>query len=622
MTCLPAQPLSTRAASWWRALTLPISAVAVAGCAVEPVVPASAGGVTLTFAPLSDGNCTATTNGTKQVPDGIASLVALWTAEVQDGSGAVVLKSGKAKASKAEAAGGKWEVKDIPATSSLAVQVYGCSAAQQVVYGGARDRVQIEAGKPQNAHIFLAPIEGLGCTGSPTGAAKLSVARSLAASAVLPNGDVLVAGGMAAWNGGTAKGEGSVALDVYESREGHFRPLTAGGKALQLSVGRIGPHVLPLAAGTGTQALVVGGTLSAKRIGDANLKLPLFSPASIKDGAVPALEAELVDVGSQPSVKAAAVKTGVGTALWSSALATGTSLVFAGGQSATGQVLDTATRVRELADVAQGGSGKTDPPIKLNVPRLKPVLLSFPSDGTVLVWGGAVPASGAADAKLMGELLSDTNQSQPLTVDGDAGLLADANLSTVGAVATYVERTAGSLTVLVAGGVPVAELGKGLGTDKAPAYLLTVNKATLTATVRKVQLPDAAPLRSGLFGMAVPLDDRRVLVGGGVVSAVDALGGLCGDSGGATECVLPQAWVVRVPVATAGDTAPLTLELLRTVDLSGMRFGMAVAPLPLGALIAGGQASAFQGVDGETLRDSGTVLTLPAAGVDPAGICP
>jgi hypothetical protein len=79
--------------------------------------------------------------------------------------------------------------------------------------------------------------------------------------------------------------------------------------------------------------------------------------------------------------------------------------------------------------------------------------------------------------------------------------------------------------------------------------------------------------------------------------------------------------VVQVPAVPAGETTPVALDILQTVDLGGARFGVAAAPLPLGALLAGGQASAFQGIDAETLRDRGAVLTLPPAGIDPAILC-
>ncbi len=595
-----------------RLSSLAVLLVAAAGCAdtgSEPV--AETGGIGLWFAGLADGTCSATTNGTKQVPAGIETLVAHWTALVTE-NGTVVKKTGTAKATKAQAADSRWEIKNIPATDNLQVDIYGCGADKKLSYAGRTDSVQVEAGKKQTAHVFMAPVGDLACTGSPVGASKLAAPRALAGWAVLPSGDVVVAGGMGSWDKDQAQGTAATTIDYYDQRAGHFKPAWNA----HLGVGRILPHVLPLGADSG-HVLVVGGVSDAKRISaDGVLAMPVLGPSQLK-AAVPATKAELVTVSDPPSSTASPIDPGVGTAVLSSAVSTGKSILFVGGQQQGGQVMDTATRLRDLEGVAKGGAGITEGNIKLNVPRLRPALLTFPGDDTVIVWGGMAPAGASGSNVKMGELVLDTNQPQLLTLTGNAALIADVNLNTIAPSATYLNRAAGVVTFLVAGGVQKSSLSA----DKALTYLVRVDKAAGTAELRPFNIAGGVAVRAGLFGMAVPLDGRRVLVGGGLMSVTGAVAGVCDALGAGEDCPLGTAWTVRIAADLPVGDGPVDLEILAVQTLLAARFAMVAAPLPLGVLLAGGQKSTTSGSDAATLADVGAVLTIVPPDLDATAIC-
>lgn len=597
-----------------RSLGLPLAvllAATLVGCADAADTPtAEPAGLGLWFAALADGTCAATANGTKQVPAGVETLVAHWTAYVQE-AGVLVKKTGTAKSSRAQAAEGRWEIKSIPVTQQLEVSIFGCQADKKLAYVGHTDKVAIADGKKQTAHVFLSPVDGLGCVGSPTGAAKLLAPRAMTGSAVLPNGDVVIAGGLGTWDSSQAKGVAGTGVDYYDQRQGHFRQ----GWNAHLGVGRILPHVLPLGADN-AHVLVVGGVLNAKRIGDAKLAMPLLGPELLKES-LPATKAELLLVGDQPSTTASKVDPGVGTAVLSSAVSTGKSILFVGGQQQGGQVMDVATRLRNLEDVAAGGSGTTEGNIKLNVPRLRPALLTFPGEETVLVWGGMVPAAGAPDNSKMGELVLDNNQAQSLKITGSAGLLTDASLNAIAPSVAYVQRATGVVTFLVTGGVHADTLGGA----KTLTYLVKVDKTAGTAELHPVKLPDASALRTGLFGVATPLDGRRVLLGGGLMSVTEKVAGVCDAAAAGEDCQVSSAWIIRVPTDLGAGDTPAALELLGTQTLSVAKFGMTAAPLPLGVLLAGGQKSTTKGTDAETLSDAAAVLTVSPADEDALTVC-
>lgn len=613
---LPAAWLAALPAALSAALSAALAA-ALCACAADPAPQAAPATTSLWFAALTGNGCGATTNGQKQLPAEVETLVAVWTANA-DGKGGDK-KTATVSIARSKLAAGTWEIKEIPVTASLDLDVYGCSKDKKIVYIGRNAGLKVSEGTSAPARVFLAPTDKLACTGSPTGKAKIGVARGLAGAAALPGGDAVIVGGIDKWDKTAGSGEGSKATDYYDARLGHF----IGGPSL--SVGRILPHVHAISTQDKAQLLVVGGMLTAARKSTLDkYVVSTLVPDKLVDVTPTAdKRSELLEfAGGVGTVKPvnAAVDVGVGAAVLSSSIRLDKAILFVGGVAETGQILSKATRLTNPEDIAVGGTGKTES-VVLNAARVRPALLSF-ADGTAVVWGGAVlPGNKPGTAKEMGELVSASSAaSEQLTVSGPSALTDDPNLATIGPVVAPVARTADVLTFLVAGGMPVNSL---LNAKPAQAYLVTVTKSTKTAELRKVSLPGDAMPRAGLFGTGFALEGRRALIGGGLVglAVADDMAALCPNADkNKDDCALADAVLVRVPATLpAGDTVPL--ELLGTFNFGGPRIGVAAASLPLGALLAGGMASTRSGDTADVLDDVGEVLTVVPGQADPAVIC-
>ncbi len=605
---------NTLFASACRVGLVALVSMAAQACAVaDPPAPSA---TSIWFAALTGDGCTATSNGKKQIPADVDTLVAQWTANLANGD----KKTGTARIAGAKVGAGAWEIKGIPVTGQLDLDVFGCSKDKKLVYAGRNNGVQVQEGaSPQPVRIFLAPADKLACTGSPFGSPKLSVARALAGTAALTNGDAVVVGGLGTWDKLAGSGNGIDAVDYYDARQGHF---VAGPK---LSSARILPHVHAISQdGKQPQLLVVGGAVSVKRYSaNSPFVLDILVPEKL-DGAAPSIKAELLDLtagkASTKGLDPTKVDVGVGANILSSAIRLGTAILYVGGVSETGQIMDKATRLGNPEEILTGGTGKSDS-VKLNAARVRPALLSF-ADDTAVIWGGAVLANGkAAAADAMGELLeAGTPVSVKLKVTGPASLVDDPNLSTVAPVVVPVSRTADVLTFVVAGGVPIESAQTAVA---APSYLVTVTRSTQTAELRPVTV-GGDKLRAGLFGIGLGLDGRRLLMGGGLVamSATADVQPLCEKADPNTaDCVIDSAWVVKVPATLAPGDSPVALELVTKLGLGGSRLGVAVAPTPLGALLAGGLASTRTGDTAAVIDDVGQVLTVTPPAADAAIIC-
>ena len=574
--------------------------------------------MSITFAALASTYCTATTNGKKQLPADVETLVAQWTATIVGKTGTTEKKTGTARIARAKLASGAWDIKELPFSDQFDLDVYGCDKDKKLTFAGRNSGLKITEGTAAPAHIFLAPTGKLACTGSPTGEAELSAPRSMAGTAVLASGDAVVAGGVATWDKVTGEGKGSQTIDYYDARQGHFRV------GPSLSVPRVLPHVHAISKEDKALVLVVGGALAIKRVSADGSKYVLSTLVPDKiETATPSVKAELVDLTSGSAATKALtsdVDVGVGAYVLSSSIRLDKAILFVGGVSEQGQAMDKATRLNNPEDIAAGGTGKTDS-VKLNALRIRPALLSF-SDGTVVIWGGALlPGGKPPTSDAVGELLAaGPPVSEKLMVTGNTALVDDPNLSTIGPTVVPVARTADVLTFLVVGGMPVKNPTNALA---APTYLVTVTKSSKTAELRAVSLPGDLKLKAGLFGVGVPLDGRRALVGGGFVSlsANADVAALCPKAAPTEDCVMSDAWVVRVPETLAPTDTPTALELLHSLSFDSPRFGIATAALPLGALLAGGQLSTRSGDTAEVLVSLSAVLTVPPPSADPAAIC-
>lgn len=560
---------------------------------VEPA-PAETGGFAFWFAPLTGTGCGPTSNGQSKVPDDVSGLAVTWTAALKTTTGET--QTGTVRGSRGDAKGGVWQIKDIPVSDDVDIEVYGCSADKKISYVGHHRDLKVEEAKDTTARIFLAPVGKLACTGSPTGAAKLQAPRSLAGTAVLPGGDVAVVGGLGDWSSSGGGGTATNAIDVYDYRNGHFR------KGPTIVSARLLPHVH--AVGAGTKLLVAGGLTEVRLSSKLALSLPLV-PDKI-EAALPTALAEVVDASQGESAKGEESDADIGVGKWpfSSSIHLEKDIVFVGGVDGTGTVVDQATRLSGLDDVAAGKPGLSAS-IKLNAARLRPALLRFPDD-TVLVWGGAKTAAG------MGELIGpQASGGEALTVTGPDSLLKDKNLPTMAPVAVSISGTGDVLTFLVAGGVPY-EVGD--SAELAPTYAVVVTKSAKTAELKPVTI-SGGTLRAGLYTAGVQLPSRQLLLAGGLVAPYP-VPAVCNNP---DECLLDTFTVLAPPADLTA--AELALTVVSSGSLGGGRFGLVAAPLPAGALLAGGQASVRKGDTAEALDDVGEVMTFPPADLDVAKIC-
>lgn len=568
----------------------------LASCEAGPAEPDSPR-LSLWFAPLEAPlGCGQTGNGRGTLPAELQTLVVRLSATASSGPVQQTVRVSRDQV----AASGSWLIRNVPASTDVHLELFGCDTSGQIGYLGRHSDLRVDAGRDTPVRIFLSPVAGLACAGAPTGG-TLQTPRALAGTTALPDGQVVVVGGMGEWQGTSGEGKASAATDVFSPQSGQWR---AGPDLL---VPRIRPHVLALG---GRKLLVVGGLNALARSGDVSALPSAFVLAPPKvANALPAIAAELVDAGAadaKPVVSPGAV--GNGAFALSSAERSGDDWVFVGGYDAVaGAVSNAVTRLGGLAAMAEGQAG-TATAGALMWPRLRPGLMAA-TGNQLVVWGGAVDST-EAPARL-GELLGPTGQAQPLAVSGPASLLTDPHLMTVDpTVVPLPAASAQQVRFLVVGGSPVANPGRAVA---APSYVVLVDLTAKTAALQPVALQDG-PLRGALHAAAAPLPDGSVLLAGGLLALDDA--GVCST---AQECVSDRALRLVLPDAT--QTGPLTATVVHSWPLGGPRLGMAAWPTPLGAVLTGGLESIRTGSGPSGLDAAGAVVTALPPGVVSAAIC-
>lgn len=557
------------------------------GCAVAPE---PEGGLELHFAALSAGGCQATNNGRNAVPDEVDGLTVVVDIE---GVPKRYERASRADVNKAA----QWLIGNVSANVPVDVQVFGC-AGGKALWGGTTRGLQIEEQKETQAHVFLAPVGKLGCTGSEATSASagesnhLSRARSLAVAAALPGGDAVVVGGLGSY---AASGDGIAArdVDIYDHQAGNFH------KGPQLLEARVWHHAFAL---SDRHVLVVGGATGASRYGDASLPTPLLMPKQAAS-ARPSKAAELLDLqAGTAAVSTAAV--GAGSRLLASAARHGDGLLFVGGVDDVGEAVKEGTLLTGLADVAAGGTG-TSKSVPLVIARARPGMLRL-HDGSMLVWGGN--ASGKATE--LGERLVGDAAFQALAIDGDAGLLASTTIATVAPQLVSLGEANGVETVLVFGGA-----GKALSTADVPSYAVRLDVAAGKATLVAIAPPSGKALVGGIAGFAKAYGSAA-LVSGGLVALSGGAPCAAGD-----DCVMDEVFAVAID--GAADAAPLALTMDSVGTFGGPRFGVAAVAIDAGILLAGGQSHAVDSAAaGDAVLDpTGRVVAAPPPAAELSLIC-
>jgi len=572
-------------------------AAMLAACAATP--PDESPGVALWFAGLASASCTVTGSGSGNVPDDVAMLAVSLT-----WPGAQPRIERTSRAALQGKAG--WLLK-LPVSSGLDIEAYGCDAQKRVVWMGRSNGFDIESQKETRARVFLAPVGKLACAGSVGGSAVMHSARSLSGATSLANGDAAIVGGIKDWNVSDKSGTGSTAADYYDHRAGVFQ------KGPDLLTARILPHVFALpAAAAGakaSQVLVIGG--SGKVVAYSGLALPsrLMVADKVDAATLPPIHAEVLDITSGSGGKGVQYTgdVGVGWRAFSAGTVAGDDIVLVGGVDDSGAAIGEGTRIEKIAAIAGGGAAQTSK-IQLIAPRAGAAVVAFP-DGTVLVWGGT-PSKKLTD---MGELIApgESGGRALNSLTGPAEWTDSKFLASVGAAVAVLASSQDSLTLLVAGGVP---LGSPASAVDALTYAVTVARGAQTAEIKPVKLTGGIVLRAGLGAAATRLPGGQVVFAGGLI-ALSSTAGICAAGG---ECILDGLTVLDPPA----DFGAATLELNATVSkFDTPRFGMVAVAAPAGALLAGGQTSAVVASSTALLIDAGQLLAWTPSAATQTKVC-
>ncbi len=568
----------------------------LSACATQTAPAGPTTGLALTFAALTSAQCSASANGSGNVPKDVERLTVQWTADNAAAPGSTL--SGRATIARESVDGtNTWNVLALPVTKKMNIEVYGCDKTGKVIYGGRTNDLAVEDQKETTARVFMTPMGKLACTGSG-GSATMTAPRSLSGGAVLPRGDVVIVGGLGAWSSKKVIGTATGAVDIYDYRLGQFR------KGPNLQAPRIAPHVHAISE---TQVLVVGGLTQIDYISTlAAQPSPLLAPDAYNDTTVPKLKAEVIDV-SDNSVKASAAEVVVGALPQSSSIHRNNDILFVGGVDTSGAPVAAATRVGGLQDIAGGGKG-TKVDVTLSAARARPALLAF-ADDSVVVWGGSKNATD------MGEIIGpDGTKGTPLVVSGDT-IIGHPGFTAVGSIAVVIGGSGDTLSFLVGGGA----LYSTAFADNTPSYVVTVDKVQLTAVCKPIALSQGT-LRVGFGAAAVKLPTGQVAIAGGVL-ALKALPDICKNE---TECILDSFVILEMP--TDLNAATVTFAVASSgklgADAKGPHFGMLALPLPSGSLFVGGQTGILTGEDNDkVLDDVGEIVNLPPNADNQAVIC-
>ena len=591
-----AAPHRLRATTIALALLVALPAMFASACADAPADDPP--GLQLMFAALDDA-CPNTTNGSGSIPEAVNTVAVVLQPE---GGQPTTHRKSRSAINKA----GFWEISGLKATPDVAVQVYGCDADGKVTWAGRSNGASVVDQKESTVRVFLAPVAKIVCAGgvdakANDGQGHLYQPVSLAGTAMLDGGDAVITGGLGSWSGADGKGVATFDTAWYAHQAGFFRkgPALQNKRAMHHAHGLDERHVL-----------VVGGVSSLDLQNFDLFDGALLAPAALA-GAVPKIAAELVDVGDgvqAGSVKTSPVAVGTGARFLSASIDLGDQLLFVGGVDKAGKGTRTVTRISGLAEIASGEKG-TSENFDLSHARAGPALIAY-DDGATVVWGGAT-SKNAAD---MGEVIDKgAKTSKKLKVGGAAALTGDANLATYGVAAAVIRQAGDKLWFVAAGGQPFAQA---VQADKAPAYLVEVDRKAGTATLKVLAL-SSGDMRGGIGTGAARLPTGEALFVGGLLakSTVDA----CTDQ---PECLINDVQLLSAPADLSGETVTLD-ALMPSGQLSNPGFGLSVVALPSGVLLLGGQTTVtdVQATGTKALESTGRLVTGAPPADQQAGIC-
>ena len=465
----------------------------------------------------------------------------------------------------------------------LLVEAYDSSEPPQLVASGVAIGINR---RPRLAplQILLVPVGGFACAPGLLGSG-----RALHSATLLPNGQVLVVGGVTTVGGGQLAANDTI--EVYDPRLGTFTAVGGDvlpGSALHTATvlaapGPLGPYDLLMVGGIRAKATT--GPMIA--IGGATDALPLMPTAAA--GPTPSFVLRYYPWADPPEVRVMAGSPQLEGRMLQAAGVAGSRLIVAGGLSdATGGQL---ASINDFEILPARDLSMHDGPFALARPRIGAVAGAL-SENALIIYGGnllsaddAMVAADAAEVVTLGE-----------TVTSEVAAFEAGSATLVGPVA-HATLTPIADGLLVAGGLAVRPGSARAVRETRPVVRLS----QVEEAVRVVEV-GGDPFTPVAYHAAVPLAGGDALLLGGA-STTCAGGGLC-----ATAAVYRYG-------ATTGTLARGASPMLTA------RFGHAVTLLDDGTvLVTGGLTS--QGTAPIAPSSAELYVPPPSAGQDQFGRAP
>ncbi|MBI5528046.1 MAG: hypothetical protein HY897_17070 [Deltaproteobacteria bacterium] len=462
-----------------------------------------------------------------------------------------------------------------PGDYALSFQGYDAEREDLVVWCGRALGLSVKADETTQVSMFVAR-----CSDFVFTAGAMKTKRAFHAAAPLPDGRVLLTGGVGELDSGESCGNACTvvsaqnAAEIYDPATGEFEAAGA------MSAPRAFHTATTLADGT---VVIAGGAETVRVYRFPGGGTPMFVPDTLVDSSK---AAEAFD----PESKKFKSVSGAGERAMHAAVATrGGKVVLVGGVTEEGAFAPSDSI--EVGD-AKGFSAET----QMSTPRAFAAAADFSAPGdaasTVLIWGGNVPGAGEGNAGIFGEVWSE---------GGGAGSTRTPAALEDDVVGLPLFHHAAALLpdqrVIVAGGMFVKDYIDKDGSLFGPAEPLRKVRLVDLAGTNGVTVPEEAAYElryARAMHTATPLPDGRVLVTGGFSARTPSCKApVCFDPTDTVEVFIPISEIFDTlhPAGLTGAGNPL-------IVMGKARAGHTATPLPDGSVLVAGGASSGKDVEG------------------------